>query len=78
MASIVGDKVDLTHDVDQEKDIRFMKWMMRNVGIAPFPPSTFYIDEHKAEAEHLIRLCFFKKDEKLQKAAQLLMDWVRK
>lgn len=61
---------------DPYKDYRFTKWMIKNVGIQGIPPTVFYSDEHKNLAENYVRYCFFKKDENLQKAADVLKRWV--
>ncbi len=39
------------------------------------PPSAFYSDPHKRECEYLIRFCFYKKEETLEKADKLLVKW---
>jgi kynurenine--oxoglutarate transaminase/cysteine-S-conjugate beta-lyase/glutamine--phenylpyruvate transaminase len=53
-------------------DYRFVRWMCREKKLATIPPSAFYSPEHKKGNDHLIRLCFFKKDETLSAAEQIL------
>lgn len=64
--------------MDEQKDYRFTKWMIKNVGLQGIPPSVFYTKEHRALIENYVRYCFFKKDENLQKAEQILKSWVEK
>lgn len=68
-------KVRLDEEVDANKDYRFTKWMTKNVGVQGIPPSAFYSSEHKHLGEDNVRYCFIKKDENLQKAAEILMKW---
>lgn len=75
---ISANKVDLTTETDEQKDYRFTKWMIKNVGVQGIPPSVFYSAEHKELIEDYVRYCFFKKDENLQKAEQILKNWVNK
>lgn len=49
--------------------------MIKNVGIQGIPPSVFYSDGHKSLMENCVRYCFFKKDENLQKGAEILKKW---
>ncbi|XP_034934560.1 kynurenine--oxoglutarate transaminase 3 [Chelonus insularis] len=67
--------VRLEDETDPQQDYRFTKWMTKNVGIQGIPPSAFYCDEHKYLGEDNVRYCFIKKDENLQKAAELLNKW---
>lgn len=71
-------KIDLSQEQDQQKDFRFTKWMIKNIGFAAIPPSVFYSEEHESEIENYIRCCFFKEDDKLQKADRILTNWVKK
>lgn len=71
-------KINLDQEKDQFKDYRFTKWMTKNVKLQGIPPTAFYSDEHKSLGENYVRYCFFKKDETLQKAAQLLQAWKQK
>ncbi len=51
-------------------DIEFTKYMIREIGVAVVPGSTFYHD--KALGAQKVRFCFCKKDETLQAAAERL------
>lgn len=73
--SALENKVRLGEEQDANKDYRFTKWMVKNVGVQGIPPSAFYGDEHKHLGEDCVRYCFIKKDENLKKAAELLMKW---
>lgn len=68
-------KVDLSSEVDPQKDYRFTKWMTKNLGLQGIPPTAFYSRPNKSLAENFVRYCFFKKDENLQKAADILKNW---
>lgn len=63
---------------DPQRDYRFTKWMIKNVGIQGIPPTVFYNTANKSLMENYVRYCFFKKDENLQKAADILQQWVSK
>lgn len=71
-------KVKLNEETDPQRDYRFTKWMIKNVGVQGIPPSAFYSDEHKHLGEDYVRYCFMKKDENLRKAADILMKWKSK
>lgn len=60
------------------KDCRFIKWMVQNVGLVGIPPSTFLSEGNKRAFETSVRLCFFKKDESLEKAVAALQNWANK
>jgi aspartate/methionine/tyrosine aminotransferase len=51
-------------------DIEFTKYMIREIGVAVVPGSSFYHD--KALGSQKVRFCFCKKDETLQAAAERL------
>lgn len=68
-------KADLTTETDARRDYRFTKWMTKNLGLQGIPPSAFYSEPNKHLAEDYVRYCFFKKDENLQKAADILVNW---
>lgn len=70
--------VDLNSEKDKHLDFKFAKWMTKNVKLQGIPPSAFYGDENKHLAENLIRYCFFKKDETLQEASNILQTWKSK
>ena len=51
-------------------DVEFTKYMIREIGVAVVPGSSFYHD--KALGAQKVRFCFCKKDETLQAAAERL------
>jgi L-glutamine---4-(methylsulfanyl)-2-oxobutanoate aminotransferase len=53
-----------------ENDIEFTKHMIREIGVAVVPGSSFYYDP--AMGSQMVRFCFCKKDETLQAAAENL------
>lgn len=71
-------KIDLPNDPDEPQDCRFAKWMVKNVGILGIPPSSFLSERNKHAFKTSIRLCFFKKDKSLEKAAVALQNWGNK
>lgn len=73
--SQLADKVDFSSETDPQRDYRFTKWMSRNLRLQGIPPSAFYSQENKPLIENYVRYCFFKKDENLQKAADILKNW---
>ncbi|XP_067644715.1 kynurenine aminotransferase isoform X2 [Eurosta solidaginis] len=73
--SALGSKIDLSSEKDEYCDYRFTKWMTKNMGLQGIPPSAFYGDAHKNLGENFVRYCFIKKQENLEKAAELLKKW---
>lgn len=55
-------------------DIEFTKHMIREVGVAVIPGSSFY---HVTEGVQMVRFCFCKKDETLEAAAENLQNLKR-
>jgi methionine aminotransferase len=55
--------------ISTEPDIQFAERLTREYGIAAIPPSVFY---HKNDDNRVLRFCFAKKDETLEKAAEIL------
>jgi methionine aminotransferase len=55
--------------ISDESDVEFSKRLTIEHGVASIPPSVFYHDQvdHK-----VLRFCFAKKDETLEKAAERL------
>lgn len=49
--------------------------MTKNLGLQGIPTSAFYNEGNKPLAEDFVRYCFIKKDENLQKAAEILEKW---
>lgn len=56
--------------ISDEPDVEFAKRLTRECGVAVIPLSPFY---HSGLDQHLVRICFAKTDETLQRAAQLLL-----
>jgi aminotransferase len=53
-----------------ENDIEFTKHLIREIGVAVVPGSSFY--NEKSHGSHEVRFCFCKKDETLEAAAERL------
>jgi len=73
--SPLTDKVDLSSEPDKHRDYKFTKWMTKNMGLQGIPPSAFYSEPNKPLGENFVRYCFIKKQENLDKAAELLSKW---
>lgn len=71
----LASKIDLSKETDKYRDYRFTKWMTKNLGLQGIPTSAFYNEGNKPLAEDFVRYCFIKKDENLQKAAEILEKW---
>ncbi|OGP60848.1 MAG: methionine aminotransferase [Deltaproteobacteria bacterium RBG_13_49_15] len=56
-------------DISREPDIEFAKRLTIEYGVASIPPSVFY---HNKEDNRVLRFCFAKKDETLEKAGEKL------
>ena len=56
------------------KDVKFVKYLTREKGLATIPASIFYSNEHKHYAENFIRFCFIKSDDTIEKAADVLSN----
>ncbi|XP_056147191.1 kynurenine--oxoglutarate transaminase 1 [Lampris incognitus] len=77
IADISCVKVDCI-DLNTEKepcDYRFVKWLIREKGLATIPVSAFFSPEHSKEFENYIRFCFVKEDSTLQAAEDILKKW---
>lgn len=72
---LVESKVDLSSEKDEYLDYRFAKWYAKKWKVLGIPPSAFYSEPHKRECEYLIRFCFYKKEETLARADDLLTKW---
>lgn len=57
------------------RDAKFVKWLIREKKLAGIPPSAFYGDENKPLARDLIRFCFFKKEETIEGAGEILRSF---
>ncbi|XP_065710274.1 kynurenine--oxoglutarate transaminase 1 isoform X1 [Patagioenas fasciata] len=62
-------------DSDEPYDSRFVKWMVKNKGLATIPLSSFYCRAHKNNYNHFIRFCFAKEDATLKAANDILQKW---
>ena len=56
-------------EITAEPDLEFAKRLTTDYGVAAIPPSVFY---HRRNDYKVLRFCFAKKDETLQKAAERL------
>ncbi|MEM9341162.1 MAG: methionine aminotransferase [Bacteroidota bacterium] len=56
-------------EISTQNDVDFAKFLTKEIGVATIPMSPFYT---KTLDDHVIRLCFAKKNETLEKAAQKL------
>ncbi|RZB31561.1 MAG: methionine transaminase [Desulfobacteraceae bacterium Eth-SRB2] len=56
-------------EISDESDIKFSKRLIMEHGVASIPPSVFY---HQKDDHKVLRFCFAKKDETLDKAAEKL------
>jgi methionine aminotransferase len=55
--------------VANESDAAFARRLTMEYGVAAIPPSVFY---HDRDDHQVLRFCFAKKDETLNKAAEIL------
>lgn len=67
----IEDKINLT----EKNNFQFIKWLCEEVGILAIPISEFYSEQHKHLGKNLVRFCFMKDDNNLQKAIKLLQIW---
>uniref|UniRef100_A0A4W4G4V4 Aminotransferase class I/classII large domain-containing protein n=1 Tax=Electrophorus electricus TaxID=8005 RepID=A0A4W4G4V4_ELEEL len=59
---------------DEPYDYRFVKWLIKEKGLAAIPVSGFYSPEHRADFQNYIRFCFVK-DSTLEAAEDILRQW---
>ena len=69
---IMTDASALMAKSGHDNDVEFARWMIREVGVATVPGSSFFRD--KADGKTIIRFCYCKKPETLQLAADLLRE----
>jgi aminotransferase len=69
---IMTDASDLMAMTGHDNDVDFAHWMIREIGVATVPGSSFY--RNKAEGRTKIRFCYCKKPETLQLAHDLLIE----
>ncbi len=55
--------------ISEENDMKFAEWLTKEKKVASVPVSVFY---HEKTDNKVLRFCFAKEDEELQKAAELL------
>lgn len=60
---------------DEADDFRFVKWLIKEKGLATIPVSAFYSPEHRKDFEKYIRFCFVKEDSTLNAAMDILKKW---
>ncbi|XP_061654922.1 kynurenine--oxoglutarate transaminase 1-like isoform X4 [Phyllopteryx taeniolatus] len=60
---------------DESYDFRFVKWLIKEKGLATIPVSAFYSPEHGADFDKYIRFCFVKEDSTLDAAEAILRKW---
>nr|XP_057919412.1 kynurenine--oxoglutarate transaminase 1 isoform X2 [Doryrhamphus excisus] len=70
-------KVDLNDQSTKGEsyDFRFVKWLIKEKGLATIPVSAFYSPEHGKEFDKYIRFCFIKEDATLEAAEDILRKW---
>jgi aspartate/methionine/tyrosine aminotransferase len=59
-------------DLGYTNDVDFTRFLVRDIGVACVPCSSFYSDDHRAElgGDRMVRFCFCKSDETLAAAAE--------
>ncbi|NWX96836.1 KAT1 transaminase, partial [Nothoprocta ornata] len=60
---------------DEPFDSRFVKWMVKNKGLAAIPLSAFYSGPHKNDYSRFVRFCFAKEEATLDAANDILQKW---
>ncbi|CAH1175647.1 unnamed protein product [Phaedon cochleariae] len=70
--SKLAPRTDLTAETDDYLDLRFVKWLIKKHKLLGNPMSLFYAGEDKRKNDHFIRFCFYKNEDTLQKAAEIL------
>ncbi len=51
---------NFSSDEKEAKDSKFVKYLIKEKGLATIPVTAFYSDEHRHLGENFIRFCFFK------------------
>ncbi|XP_074546363.1 kynurenine--oxoglutarate transaminase 1 [Halichoeres trimaculatus] len=76
IADISSVKVDLSGESTTELyDFRFVKWLIKEKGLATIPVSAFYSPEHSKEFDKYVRFCFVKEDSTIDAAGEILKKW---
>ncbi|KAF7655234.1 hypothetical protein LDENG_00058930 [Lucifuga dentata] len=80
MADISSVKVDLNDPSTEGEsyDFRFVKWLIKEKGLATIPVSAFYSPAHSKDFDKYIRFCFVKEDSTLNAAEDILRNWSSK
>ncbi|XP_062410515.1 kynurenine--oxoglutarate transaminase 1 isoform X1 [Sardina pilchardus] len=73
-------KVDLNDPSTEGEpyDYRFVKWLIKEKGLATIPVSAFYSPEHQKDFQNYIRFCFVKEDSTLKSAEDILLQWSKR
>jgi len=69
---IMTDASTLMAQTGHDNDVAFAHWMIKEIGVATVPGSSFYRD--KADGRTKIRFCYCKKQETLEQARKLLVE----
>ena len=69
---IMTDASELMALSGQTNDVDFAHWMIREIGVATVPGSSFYLD--KRDGATKVRFCYCKKPETLQLASDLMVE----
>ncbi|KAM6901612.1 kynurenine--oxoglutarate transaminase 1-like isoform 2-T2 [Lycodopsis pacificus] len=75
IADISSVKADFNESMsaeDEPHDFRFVKWLIKEKGLATIPVSVFYSPEHRKDFDKYIRFCFIKEDSTLDAAEDIL------
>uniref|UniRef100_A0A8C3A681 Kynurenine aminotransferase 1 n=2 Tax=Cyclopterus lumpus TaxID=8103 RepID=A0A8C3A681_CYCLU len=71
-SSVTVDFSDFMSTDDEPHDFRFVKWLIKEKGLATIPVSAFYSPEHRKDFDKYIRFCFIKEDSTLDAADDIL------
>ncbi|XP_060056347.1 kynurenine--oxoglutarate transaminase 1 isoform X2 [Erinaceus europaeus] len=66
---------DLPGAANEPYDRRFVKWMIKNKGLAAIPVSIFFSLSHQKDFDHYIRFCFVKDESTLKAMDEKLQKW---
>ncbi|XP_074596158.1 kynurenine aminotransferase isoform X2 [Brevipalpus obovatus] len=70
--SDLANRLDFSSVKGGTQDYRFTKWLTIEKKLQGIPPSFFYSEGHRNLIENYIRFCYFKKDETLDQAADVI------
>ncbi|CAJ1070188.1 kynurenine--oxoglutarate transaminase 3-like [Xyrichtys novacula] len=76
ISSIKVDSRDLSTE-DEPYDFKFVKWLIKEKGLATIPVSAFYSPGHSKEFDKYIRFCFVKEDSTLDAAEDILRNFIQ-